>query len=367
MKHNLLTSVLLCGALLTACAQQKEVDAYQAIVAQDGSGDYTNVQAAIDAAPDSCLQPWRIFVKNGSYEEQVIVPQSKPYIHLIGQDKDSTVIHMRLNVGGKPEKPEDDPSGYWACSVHNPDAKTYQHEGSVVLVKGDHFYSENISYINDYGTEAHNGPQALAMKIQGDCAAFYNCSFRSFQDTWMTSTQDKHRLYVKDCYIEGAVDYFYGGGDALLENCTLYNVRDASVIVAPCHTSPRFGYVFLHCIVDGNAEAAKGNVKLGRPWHNSPRAVYLHTTMRIPIAEEGWTNMGAIPALFAEYDSRDAEGNVLDLSHRKTEYEGRGDNPAKGSCPATVSAEDAKRYTYENIIMADDGWNPRAYMTEPSK
>lgn len=183
----------------------------------------------------------------------------------------------------------------------------------------------------------------------------------------MTSTQDEHRLYVKDCYIEGAVDYFYGGGDALLENCTLYNVRDASVIVAPCHTSPRFGYVFLNCIVDGNAEAAKGNVKLGRPWHNSPRAVYLHTTMRIPIAEEGWTNMGAIPALFAEYDSRDAEGNILDLSHRKTEYEGRGDNPAKGSCPATVSAEDAKRYTYENIIMADDGWNPRAYMTEPSK
>lgn len=122
MKHNLLTCILLCGTMLTACAQQKEADAYQAIVAQDGSGDYTNVQAAIDAAPDSCLQPWRIFVKNGSYEEQVIVPQSKPYIHLIGQDKDSTVIHMRLNVGGKPEKPEDDPSGYWhvRCTIRMP-------------------------------------------------------------------------------------------------------------------------------------------------------------------------------------------------------------------------------------------------------
>ena len=108
----------------------------------------------------------------------------------------------------------------------------------------------------------------------------------------------------------------------------LYNLRSGSVIVAPSHKNVRFGYVFRNCIVDGNAAAADGKQKLGRPWHNSPRAVYMHTTMRIPLAPEGWTNMGAIPGLFAEYDSRDAEGNVLDLSQRKTEYDGRGpDNP----------------------------------------
>lgn len=364
MKHKLLTGILLCCAVLMGCTQRQTTSAYQAVVAQDGSGNYTTVQAAIDAAPDSCQEPWRILVKNGSYEEQVVVPRAKSYIHLIGEDKEKTIIHLRLNVGGKPEKPEDDKTGFWACSVHNPESAVYKYEGAVVNVKGDYFYSENISYINDYGVEAQNGPQALAMKLQGDCAAFYNCIFRSFQDTWMTSTKDGHRLYVKDCFIEGAVDYFYGGGDALLENCTLYNVRDASVIVAPCHTNPRFGYVFLNCKVDGNADAAKGNVKLGRPWHNSPRAVFIQTRMQIPIAEEGWTNMGAIPALFAEYDSRDSVGNVLDLSHRKTEYEGRGDSPRTGSCPATISAEEAKRYTYENIIMANDGWNPRLYMKE---
>ena len=106
-----------------------------------------------------------------------------------------------------------------------------------------------------------------------------------------------------------------------------------------------------------------GKQKLGRPWHNSPRAVYIHTTMRIPLAPEGWTNMGAIPGLFAEYDSRDAEGNVLDLSQRKTEYDGRGpDNPPKGSCRATITKEEADGYVYERIIPGDDGWNPRAMM-----
>ena len=179
----------------------------------------------------------------------------------------------------------------------------------------------------------------------------------------MTSTNDSHRHYVKDCWIEGAVDYFYGGGDALLENCTLYNVRSGSVIVAPCHKDAKFGYIFRDCIVDGNASAADGKQKLGRPWHNSPRAVYIHTTMRIPLAPEGWTNMGAIPGLFAEYDSRDAEGNVLDLSLRKTEYDGRGpNNPPKGSCRATVTKEEADSYVYERIIPGNDGWDPRTMM-----
>lgn len=339
---------------------------YQAVVAQDGSGDYTSVQDAVDAAPDNCREPWLIFVKNGSYREQVVVPSTKTYIHLIGQDKNKTIIHHKLNVGGKPEEgTESSKTAFWKHSVHNPASEVHQFEGSVVYVKGAHFYTENISYINDWGVDHQNGPQALAMSSQADCASFNNCILRSFQDTWMTSRTDSHRLYVKDCWIEGAVDYFYGSGDALLEDCTLYNVRSGSVIVAPSHKDVRFGYVFRNCIVDGNAQAADGRQKLGRPWHNSPRAVYIHTTMRIPLAPEGWTNMGAIPALFAEYDSRDAEGNVLDLSRRKTEYDGRGpNNPPKGSCRATITRKEAEGYVYERIIPGNDGWDPRAMMVK---
>ncbi len=67
--------------------------------------------------------------------------------------------------------------------------------------------------------------------------------------------------------------------------------------------------------------------------------------------------------MFAEYDSRDAEGNVLDLSQRKTEYDGRGqNNPPKGSCRATITKEEADGYVYERIIPGDDGWNPRTMM-----
>lgn len=337
---------------------------FNAVVATDGTGDFTSVQQAIDAAPAGRTSPWLIFVKAGSYKEVVSIPKDKPFIHLIGQDKERTVIHNALNVGGKPQPgtPAKD-TAYWACSVHNPASPVYKAGGSVVTVEANDFYTTGISYVNDYGVGSQRGPQALAMKSRGDRAGFFDCKLRSFQDTWMTTQNDSYRHYVKDCFIEGAVDYFYGGGDALLENCTLYNVRRGSVIVAPCHDKARWGYVFRNCTIDGNAEAARdAKTALGRPWHNSPRAVYIHTTMRIPIAPRGWSDMGAIPALFAEYDSRNADGSPVDLSQRKSTYKGRGDNPPTGSCPNTVSKAEADRMVYENIIPGTDGWDPRAMM-----
>lgn len=345
-------------------AQQKSASPFHAVVAKDDSGDYATVQSAINAAPEHLKTPWLIFIKNGSYEEQVIIPENKPFIHLIGQDKDRTIIHLKMNVGGKPDANTKD-AEYWKYSVHNPQSAVYQLEGSVVTVKAPDFYSENLSYVNDWGVEMQNGPQALAMKTKADRIAFHNCIFRSFQDTWMTTTRDSDRHYANNCWIEGAVDYFYGGGDALMEQCTFYNVRSGSVIVAPCHQSAKYGYVFHNCIIDGNKQASNGTLKLGRPWHNSPRAVYINTLVKIPMAPEGWTNMGAVPALFAEYNSMDADGRQLDLSQRKTEYETRGKEIKKGTCRATITKEGAARYTYDNIIKGVDQWDPRNRM-EPA-
>lgn len=214
---KIIFTVLFMGILSGGYAQDSS-SPYQAVVALDGSGDYTSIQDAVNAAPDNRQEPWLIFLKNGSYREQVIIPATKTYIHLIGQDKNKTIIHHCLNVGGKPEEgTEPAKTAYWKHSVHNPSSEVHKLEGSVVYIKGDHFYTENISYLNDWGVDSQNGPQALAMSSQADCAAYNNCIFRSFQDTWMTSRTDSHRLYAKDCWIEGAVDYFYGSGDALLE------------------------------------------------------------------------------------------------------------------------------------------------------
>ena len=55
---------------------------------------------------------------------------------------------------------------------------------------------------------------ALAIRIYGDKSAFHECGFIGFQDTvWDV----KGRHYFNSCYIEGAVDFIWGGGQSFYE------------------------------------------------------------------------------------------------------------------------------------------------------
>ena len=345
---------------VTSERPQPAARTFDAVVSLTGKGTHTSIQKAIDEVPANRTEPWLIFVMNGTYEEQIIIPENKPFIHLIGQDADKTIVKLWINSAA-----EEDPTdpNVWKYSYK----KLGKPEASMVSVKASDFYAENISFVNGYGKELQKGPMALAMYTQNDRNSFKNCKFISFQDTWQTNPKadDNGRVYVQDCWIEGAVDYFYGNGNCLLEHCTFYSTREGAVIVAPSHNAnTRWGYVMNNCIIDGNQLASDGRVKLGRPWHNSPITVYLNTTFNIDIAPEGWTDMGAIPKLFAEYNSKDKNGAVMDLSQRKTmySYKDAQENTVTGSCQAVLTASEAARYTYENIISEGDYWNPKKYM-----
>ena len=72
---------------------QPDARTFDVVVRLDGKGNYKTIQNAIDAVPKNRTEPWLIFVANGTYEEQVIIAVDKPYIHLIGQDVDKTIIN----------------------------------------------------------------------------------------------------------------------------------------------------------------------------------------------------------------------------------------------------------------------------------
>lgn len=346
---NAFAGVELNFTTMTRPVPQKRT--FDAVVAKDGTGDFTAVQAAIDAAPEGRIAPYLIFVKNGEYEELVVIPDTKPFIHLIGQDKEKTCIKFWINNGGTSDK------GY-EYSTNNPASPAYGHQG-VFQVNSTDFYTENITYYNSYGVETQNGPMGLAMRSCNDRQAFNNCKFRSYQDTWFTTTTNvSDRHYVNNCWIEGAVDYFYGAGDIYVENTTFYQARPGSVIVAPAHKpGTKYGYVIDRCTLDG--VAGDGN-KLGRAWQNEPQTVFLNTTFKASFAPEGWSEWHIAPALFAEYNSMDADGNPIDLTNRRTTYRVDGlDEPAVRK--AVLTAEEAARYTYENVTSGDDGWNPRKF------
>ena len=329
---------------------------FDAVVAQDGSGNYKTVQEAIDAAPTGRISPWLIFVKNGTYEELVTIPENKPFIHLIGQDKEKTVVCYWINNGGTNDIG-------WEYSTNNPNSKTYGKQG-VVQVNSTDFYTENISYIDSYGVERQAGPMGLAMSSRNDRQAFNNCQFRSYQDTWYTDVRNSSaRQYVNNCLIEGAVDFYYGAGDNFVENSTFRLAREGSVIVAPSHQAgTKWGYVMVNNVIDGKG----GANKLGRAWQNQPMAVWINTTLKTTIAPEGWSEWHIAPKLFAEYNTMDADGQPVDLNNRRTTYKVDDDKLAPGeTSPVTrqaiLSAEEAAKYTYEAVIFGNDDWNPRKF------
>ena len=60
---------------------------YDIVVAQDGSGDVFTIQEAIALVPDySKGHETRILIRKGTYREKLIIPPSKQYVSLIGQD-----------------------------------------------------------------------------------------------------------------------------------------------------------------------------------------------------------------------------------------------------------------------------------------
>ncbi len=323
--------------------KQPTARVYDAVIAADGSGDYTTVQAAIDAAPAQRGTPWLIFVKEGLYFEHINIPASKPYLYFIGQDRDKVKFsHDRL------------------CGGENAYSTS---DGASVVVNSANCFFENISFINAYGHEKQSGPQALALNTQGDRIVFNNCAMYSYQDTWITTSTGNNRCYAKNCFIEGAVDYIYNSGNYYFDHCTHWiNRTNGGYIVAPSHTlDVKWGYVFMNNTITAPGTPSETSVWLGRPWHNNPKTVWINTIAEVTIPAEGWyETMGGLPYLWAEYNTMNAKGEPLDLSKRRTKYYKTvdGEKVWGESQTAVLTAEQAAQYTIENVLGGDDNWQP---------
>ena len=322
---------------------QPNAKLYDAVVAKDGSGNYETVQAAIDAAPAQRGTPWLIFVKNGQYKEHVDIPKTKPYMHIIGQDRDKAVILNDALSGGE-------------NAVH-------VSVGATVTVNSDNCFFENITLENSYGHEKQAGPQALALNTGGDRIALNNVALLSYQDTWITTSTSNNRHYIKNSLIEGAVDFIYNSGNVYLDGDTLeINRPSGGYIVAPSHAADvKWGYVFQNNIIRAHKGVDVKDVWLGRPWHNEPKTVFINTQTFINLPAKGWYNtMGGLPALWAEHNTVDANGNPVDLSQRESYYYYMNGNQKveKFGVKNTLTAEEAAQYTIKNVCGGDDNWQP---------
>ena len=278
-------------------------------VAQDGSGDFTSVQEAIDAVAEGTRGI--IFIRNGVYDENIYAGTSvdkNKYISLIGESRDGTILTSSIDRG---EKNPD--NNYLDCAALN------------VFVKK--FYAENLTIRNTSG----NVGQAEALYTAGDAHIFNNCTLSGYQDTYKSNSGS--RGYFYNCLIEGATDFIYDSGLEWFESCTINCVPGGGYITAAADASLKMtkvlypslsnetfyaGLFFNNCNITADAGVADGSYYLGRPWKEQCGTVFMNCTLGNHIKSVGWAawNGAENSASYYEYKNIDPDGNPVNTSGR---------------------------------------------------
>ena len=249
------------------------------------------------------------------------------------------------------------------------------HEGisctSTLFLKGaDSTYIQDIelwsNFRNDENAFANRSVALNEKKCQGNI--FKNVSLMSTQDTYYTN--DGGTTYLEDCTIKGTVDFICGGGTIYFNRCDIQlrprgNTGKRDIICAPATEATRqHGYIFNSCRIFGH-ESQSGRYMLGRPWKNAPQAVFLGTVMELQPDSTGWTEMhGTQPRLFTEYESMDADFQVLSTATRRKTFKDKNDIPQAIRYTPLLSVEEADQYDVERVFPE---WRPdlRSRLVDP--
>lgn len=294
-----------------------EAKPYDIIVAQDGSGDCSTINAAIEMA-DVNAERTTIFVRNGVYNEKVFIgnrwEDSKKVISIIGESKDGVIITWDDYHGKQIEYP--------GKGTINADGMT----APTMTVTSPDFYMENVTVRN---TIKEDVAQAEALYQAGDRQILKNVVIEGYQDTHRSKKGRRYFLY--DCTIKGNTDFIYGGGTAYFYKSNIVSRgyvsgKGGGYITAPEDVTykayldndcPLF-YEFIFNDCELTAEDGAKEAYLGRPWADKDcGTVFMNSRIGNHIQPAGWAGSGNNTNMsFAERNSLNTDGTTADVSQR---------------------------------------------------
>ncbi|KAH7294618.1 hypothetical protein KP509_27G009900 [Ceratopteris richardii] len=248
---------------------QLETNSRTIVVDQHGKGHFRSVQAAIDSVQEDNRQWVYIRIGPGIFYEKVTVPYKKPFIAIQGAGRASTIISWKDRA-----------------------SKFGTANSATFTVNAPRFIAKGVGFRNAAPPPAPGtyGGQAVAVLLNGDMMAFYECGFYGAQDT-LFDYYGRH--YFKNCYIQGSIDFIFGHGQSFFKECRLVVTAQSGYISGSITAQNRNdphdagGFVFMSCTITGT-----GYVYLGRAWGSYSRVVFLYTYMNNIIVPDGWYDWG---------------------------------------------------------------------------
>ena len=247
-----------------------------------------NLQQIFDSVPESatvCLAP-------GEYRQKTVI--RTPGLRLIGSGMEKTVLVWND----------------YALKTDDQGREYNTFRTWTLAVCADNVHMENLAVINDALHPEIKG-QEVALSVVADGFSMENCLLRSTQDTLFSGPlpddlivrytgfhapellRGGHmRQVFTDCRIEGTVDFIFGCGDTLFENCeirSLNDVRNIGYAAAPAHElRQQEGFLFRNCRFTCEEGVADRSIYLARPWRDHGLAIFENCTYGPHIAPEGF-------------------------------------------------------------------------------
>ncbi|XP_057737050.1 probable pectinesterase/pectinesterase inhibitor 47 [Arachis stenosperma] len=268
----------------------------------DGSDNYSSIGEAIAAAPNNTRPEdgyFVVYVREGYYEEYVVVPKEKKNILLIGDGINNTIITGNHSfIDG------------W--STFN---------SSTFAVSGERFIAVDITFRNTAGPEKH---QAVAVRNNADLSTFYRCSFEGYQDTLYVHSL---RQFYRECHIYGTVDFIFGNAAVVFQSCNIYArnpmANQKNAVTAQGRNDPNMntGISIHNCSISAAPDLNTSSTMtyLGRPWKEYSRTVYLQSYIGDLIEPSGWLEwngtIGLDTLFYGEFNNYGPGSNTSNRVH----------------------------------------------------
>lgn len=251
----------------------------------------------------------RIFLSNGVYREKIEI--TVPDIELVGESAEKTVIVY------------DD----YAKKIDENGLEYVTFRTYTMAILAPRVTLKNLTVENDALAPETKG-QEVALTVYADEFLASDCRFISTQDTIFCGplppdlierydgflkdelrTGEYQRQIFRNCYIAGTVDFIFGCGDTLFEDCdieSLFEIRGHGYVAAPSHAlSQEIGFVFNRCRIFCAEGVKEGSVHLARPWRDYGKCSFINCEYGAHIIPEGFNKWNDTDrdktARFAEY------------------------------------------------------------------